>query len=290
MMSAALLPPSGSASALALARAGFVPLSAGRHQRGELALVIGPQWCVLEAPVPPTTPAPERERRAPMRLVEEEPVRAASECGAPTNPVGLWRRVGAGVDARCLLELPRIAWDQAVVAEVAFDGQPTVLDELLQWALDSLSASMSPEWQPPPRDDVESWIPPEQLAVLAGSSFVQGELICQPGRFGIRFPLVPILPPELPESRDAWLRALLEEGQDRWHLVRLGVFADNEDQSSVIAEVDLTGVPHDLAQTLFVISLESLRGVVQWLGETTDWLADATVASELLAVCPDQQP
>ena len=261
-MTSVISKPFAGASNEALVRAGFSPVSAMLYQRGAFHLTIGPHWCAIEA----------------------------SDSPIPLNTLGLWKRVGPGVEARRVFILPRRIWADAASADVSFEDETTVLDQCLQWALATAEGTVPPTWQPPARAEVESWFKPEQLTVVAGSLLRQGEVICEPGELAIRFQLLPELPPDLPESRRAWLRALLDEAQDHWHLVRLSVATDGDGHSSVMAEVDLTGVPHELAQDLFVISLEALRWVVQWLGETTDWLADVTVASELLAVCPDQQP
>jgi hypothetical protein len=250
------------ASSGALARAGFTPISATHYQRRALHLAIGPHWCAIEAP--------------------DSPI--------PLHSPGLWKRVGTKGEARRIFILPRRLWDEAASADTSFEDEASVLDRCLRWALADDDDAVSSTWQPPLRAEVESWFKAEQLTVVTGSLLRQGEVICESGQFAIRFQIVPELPTDLPASRRAWLQALLDEAQDRWHLVRLGIATDVEGQSSAVAEVDLTGIPHELAQDLFVISLEALRWVVQWLGETTDWLADATVASELLAVCPDQQP
>ena len=250
------------ASSEAPARAGFTPISATLYQRRALQLAIGPHWCAIEAP--------------------DSPI--------PLNSPGLWKRVGTGGEARQIFILPRRIWDDAASADTSLEDETIVLDQCLQWALATAEEAVSSTWQPPARAEVDSWFKAEQLTVVTGSLLRQGEVICESGQLAIRFQLIPELPADLPESRRAWLRALLDEAQDRWHLVRLSIATDADGQSSVVAEVDLTGVPHEIAQDLFVISLEALRWVVQWLGETTDWLADVTVASELLAVCPDQQP
>jgi len=252
-----------------LARLGFTPAAGGSYERDALCLAIGPHWCVLEA-------------QARSALVPGRAPTAA--LGAP----GLWKLVGA--EPRLLFALPRRVWDEAASAEASFDADITVLEHCLLWALDTAQGDVASEWQPPARAVVESWFKPELLTVVAGSLLRQGEVICEPDRFAIRFPLLPELPPHLPASRLAWLCSLLNEAQERWHLVRLGIVTDDDGLTSVVAEVDLTGVPREIAEDLFAVSLEALRWVVQWLGETTDWLADATVASELLAVCPDQQP
>ena len=277
MLTTGFSKPVTGASSEALARAGFTPASGDTYAQGEFRLTIGAHWCVIEArtrsvPLPGRTPGIS--------------AMASPDSVLPVVP-SLWKRVGAAGDARLLFSLPRRIWDEALSTVTSFDGETTVLDQCLQWALDAAEQSIPVEWQSPPRAVVESWFEQEQLTVVAGSLLRQGEVICEPDQLAIRFPLVPELPPDLPESRRAWLHALLDEAQDRWHLVRLDVA--NDDHSSVVAEVDLTGVPHELAEDLFVISLEALRWVVQWLGETTDWLADATVASELLAVCPNNQ-
>jgi len=284
-----------------LARLGFTPVSSGAYEHDAFRLAVGPHWCLLEAPA---AAAPQlRSALAPGS--SDAGISSASEVpsadlvahiSAPedgrTSPMdlgapGLWKTVGPGPEPRLVFALPRRIWDQAASSDVSFDGDITVLDQCLLWAFDTAQGCVAPEWRPPSRATVESWFKPEQLTVVAGPLLRQGEVICEPDRFAIRFLLVPELPPDLSESRLAWLRVLLDETQDHWHLVRLGLAPDDDGQSRVIAEVDLTGVPQSFAEDLFVISLEALRWVVQWLGETTDWLADATVASELLAVCPE---
>ncbi len=264
MMTATFPKPVAGVFAEALARAGFTPAPDDTYERGDLRLTLGAHWCVLVAP--------------------------STELPIPAGYQGLWKRVGSPMEVCRIFALPRRIWDVASATETLFDGEITVIEQCLQWAVDTSGHSVPSGWQSPPRTEVESWFQPEQLTVVAGSLLRQGELICEPDRLAIRFPLVPELPPDLPESRRAWLRVLLDEAQDRWHLVRLEVPADDDGQSGLVAEVDLSGVPHAIAEDLFVISLEALRWVVQWLGETTDWLADACVVSELLAVCPNNQP
>jgi hypothetical protein len=245
-----------------LARLGFTPAPGG-YARGDWQLAVGPQWCVLHAPG------------------SESPDDWLAGLGTP----GLWKLVRAGESHRKIFALPRRVWDAVVSADA--DNETNVLEQTLRWALDSAEASSSPEWQAPSRALVESWFAAEALTVAAGTLLRQGELICEPDRLALRFPLAPEIPEALPESRAAWLRLLLEETHERWHLVRVGFLRDDADALNAVAEVDLTGVPHELAEDLFAVSLEALRWVVTWLGETTDGLADATVASELLAVCPN---
>jgi len=241
-------------------RLGFNPAPGG-YARGDLKLNVGPQWCVLNSPD------------------SELPDDLLASIGTP----GLWKFVRAGKSHRKVFTLPRRVWDAALNTDA--DNETNVLEQTLRWALESADESSSLEWQAPSRALVETWFAPEQLSVVAGPLLRQGELICESNRLAIRFPLAPEIPDDLPEARAAWLRCLLEEAHERWHLVRVG-FLRTEDALTAVAEVDLTGVPHEIAEDLFAVSLEALRWVVLWLGETTDWLADVTVASELLAVRP----
>jgi hypothetical protein len=203
---------------------------------------------------------------------------------------GLWKSSGSGVKASCVFALPRSVWDSAATQEISFDDEATVLDQIFQWAIGTAGGSLAAGWEAPSRPEVESWFKPDQLTVVAGSLLRQGEVVCEPGQLAIRFPLTPEYPRDTPESRLAWLHILIPEARDRWPLVRTAVVIDGNGSTTAIAEVDLTGAPRAIAEDLFVLSLEALRGVVSWLGETTDWLADATVASELLASCPNNQP
>jgi len=281
-----------------LERLGFTPTSGG-YQRGDIYFTLGTHWCVLQAPqreqprLPAASPGdPFENARASFasRTLRTGTVRApgAVDVLAALGQPALWKQVSAGDDVSRVFELPWPVWDAALSAEA--DGEANALEECLHWALTTADSLSLPDWQPPTRALVESWFKPEDLTVVAGALLRQGEFILESDRFALRFPLVPEIPDDLPASRLAWLRALLEEAQNRWHLVRLGFARDHDGVLSAVAEVDLTGVPHEIAEDLFVFSLEALRWVVQWLGETTDWLADAAVASELLAVCLTTKP
>jgi hypothetical protein len=164
-----------------------------------------------------------------------------------------------------------------------------LLRQTMEWALETARGRVPGGWVAPEQELLNAWFIPEQLTVVSGALLRQGELMVEPARLALRFPIVPELVSEVTPARRAWLRVLLEEAQNRWHLVRCGWLEASEGVAAII-EVDLTGAPRALHEDLFVTSLEAVRWTVQWLGEPADWLADVAVASELLAVCPNEEP
>ena len=260
-----LLAPTDNATTT-LTALGFVPDATG-YKRDHVRLTLGPRWCVLEAP----------------RTSQLDDF--SGELGQP----GLWKHVRLGQHPRRVFAFPTSLAHHSSRLDADDENPAGMLARCTDWALQTLDPPARLDWLAPPRALVESWFAPEQLTVFAGPIVRQGQLTRAENQLSIRFPIVPQLPPDLPASRRAWLRTLLADGQRRWHLARLG-FVEDPSGASLVAEVDLTGAPAEIAEELFVTSLETLRYVLQWLGESASWLADVTVTSELLANCPNQEP
>jgi hypothetical protein len=110
-------------------------------------------------------------------------------------------------------------------------------------------------------------------------------VICTPERLVLRFPILPVLPASLPELRRRWLRQVLRDAQTHGRLVRLG-YGQAANEPAVLAECDLTGAPATLLRPMILVCLECLRYCVGGLAETVEFLADATVASRALELCP----
>jgi hypothetical protein len=249
----------------ALARLGFVPVAEGWQREG-FSLTTDLLWLKLTTPVQPADP---------------------DRLDTPGQP-GLWKRVLTARGARRLFALPAsLVLTQTTEAELD-DSAGAPGEQAVRWALDTARGVVASSWQAPAQTEVESWFKPEDLTVVSGELLCQGELVCQPEHLALRFGLTPPLTDDLPRSRREWLRVLFEEAQNRSPLVRIG-FLPGESGEEAVAEVDLTGAPSPLIESLFVASLETLRWVVQGLGEPADWLADVSVASELLAVCPNAE-
>jgi len=205
---------------------------------------------------------------------------------------GLWKWLEVDGTYRRSLVLPAAVFSEEQDAATWDLNEPRpVLEQVLRWAETTMEGQVPEAWKAPERAVVESWFSRDKLTVVAGDLLCQGELIWEPARLALRFQVLPQISPDLPPARLAWLRELLKETHHRWHLVRCG-FAQEAGSatSAAMVEVDLTGAPPPVNETLFATSLEALRGAVQWLGEPADWLADPTVVSELLAVCPKQEP
>ena len=252
---------------------GFAP-AAGGYVRDGLSICPGKDWWTF---VHETSHGGSQDAK---------PFDPLSLAGAP----GLWKWLdhsgSIGGRRKCLV-LPASIFSQNIDETLWDDPGLSAAEAIIQWVQETAAGRVPPGWRAPERTVVESWFDRAQLTVVAGTALRQGELLWEPERFALRFPILPQVPEGLPPSRLAWLRVLLEETQNRWQFVRCGFAPDAEGNGSIaLAEVDLTGVPPVVNETLFVPALEALRFAVQWLGEPADWLADAEVVSELLAVCP----
>jgi hypothetical protein len=254
---------------------GFIP-AAGGYESDLLRVQPGSDWWTF--------------RQRPDELDPAAP--QPSELPNTVGQAGPWKSVTEENAQVPVLALPASIFTDEPDETSGEMSEPVPLaTAVLRWVQQTARGDTATDWQTPPLEVVQSWFHRDQLTVVVGALLRQGEVIHESNRLALRFPILPQLPDDLPHARRAWLHTLLEEAQNRWHLVRCGFFLDPESNATAaIAEVDLTGAPLAACETLFVTALEALRWAVQWLGEPADWLADANVASELLAVCPNQEP
>ena len=202
----------------------------------------------------------------------------ADPLGGVKEP-GLWRYVGgtAGKPVERVFELPPLP-------DVEDDGESSADDLLAEcraWALDGVPVG----WQPPERDEVESWLPPGGLAIRAGAHARQAALVHEPGRLALTCPILTNIPAGLSAARRGWLRAVLLDGQNRWRLVRVCLT-----DSAALAEIDFSGAPPAIVESLFRTGLGALRWVVAWLVESAAFLADPSVTCRAVEVCPSAGP
>jgi hypothetical protein len=137
---------------------------------------------------------------------------------------------------------------------------------------------------PPPKEEIESWLPEQALTLQVGALALQGALIHGQTRLAFDFPLVPRIPAHLPPARRAWLQVLLADGQRRWRMVRIGIQGDAEAH----AEVDLSGAPHASLEPLARVGLDALRHVVSSLVEPADFLVHGAHGCRAVEVPPDK--
>jgi hypothetical protein len=215
-------------------------------------------------------------------LAGSEPVIGIDPLRGQLGQPGLWKVI-AGPEEKSLQRVFELPARVLEVHEEDDDSEEATspLSACLHWAMQTAEGQPIPGWQPPPRDELEAWIPPYGLAIQTGPIARQGFVICTPERLALRFPVAPSIPPELPAARRAWLRELLLEAQNRWRMVRVGL-----SDSSVEAEVDLTGAPAVVLEALFRFSLDALRWVVHWLAYPANFLADPTISCRAWESCP----
>jgi hypothetical protein len=156
---------------------------------------------------------------------------------------------------------------------------------MVEWLMQTSSGADFTTWQPPELDEIESWYGPEKLTVVVGSYVRHGTLHRAAGRLRVRIPIVPVIPPQLPEPRQTWLRAVLIDAQNRHRAARVG-FTGEPPQQSAVAEIDLTGAPAGAVQPLFETSLVALKHCVQWSIQSAGFLVDLSFESRALEVRP----
>jgi hypothetical protein len=214
-------------------------------------------------------------------LRSAQPVPAADPLVDQLGKPGLWKwaRDANGAGAVRVFDLPPLASGP----DAEDEGSP--LSACLEWALGTAHGRVPDGWQPPPRVQVDGWAPPAALTVHAGTLVRQATVVHGPGRLALTCPVLTRVPEGLPPARRAWLRELLIEAQDRWRMVRVG-FGGEASAPAVLAEVDLSGSPPEVAECLFGAGLTALRWVVEWLARPADFLADAARPSRALEVFP----
>ncbi|MCI0456195.1 MAG: hypothetical protein L0Z62_04340 [Gemmataceae bacterium] len=228
----------------------------GSYRRNGTLLNPGRGWVALESARP---------------LADADPLR--DQLGRP----GLWKLVRGDDGVRRVFELP----EAALTAEESDESEEaSSLRACVRWALDTEAGTVPEGWQPPPREELDAWLPVGRLIVQTGPAVRQGELVHSPERLALRFALVHSIPEELNEVRRQWLQEVLAEAQDRWRMVRVGLTAGG----AALAEVDFTGCPRAALEVLFPTGLDALRWVVAGLVKVADFLADPASVSRALEV------
>jgi len=194
--------------------------------------------------------------------------------------VGLWKPAGEGDGLRRRFELPFSAIGGGRPGPSGETGSD--LAEAVQWALATVDGDVPSGWAPPS---------PRQPHLIDGDLVItaeQGRLVRRgraslgPDKLVLRVPIVARAAADLDEARRAWLRELLVDAQGRWRMVRIHM------SEGVTAEIDLTGAPHQLVETLVEAGRAILRGVGQWLVGPADLIADDSIVSKALQIRPSR--
>ena len=249
----------------ALRRNGFTP-ETGCWRRGELVYRHDDNWITLDAAWPDNA----------------DPL--TDHLGAP----GLWKPLRIGRSLRRVFAVQ----DALLRANEALSGEDrSTFESVLEWALataDGAAPSSNPD---PDCSSLDSYLPKDRLTLVHGSFTRQVQVIHARGRLALRLPIVTVVPPDLPEARWRWLRALLFDAQNDHHLFRLG-FTSGSGPVSAVAEADLSGIPAVLLEPMLSRSLDALRWVAVRLVESANFLAQADAAARALEICavPETNP
>ncbi len=158
---------------------------------------------------------------------------------------GLWKIVadGDGLSREFHLPLACLFSEQEeMLDEDSVEGADPFQD-CLQWIAAAAAGELPAGWQCPPPSEIESWLPPGGLTVQSGPLLCQGSLCCEPNCLRLRFPLAaPVDRERLAPARLACLRDVLIDAQNRWNMVRVGMFGTPR-QATPMTEVDLSGAP-----------------------------------------------
>jgi len=216
-----------------------------------------------------------------VTLKSSEPLLDVDPLHGLLGTPGPWKHViECDGSTRKLFELPRAALDGVIGADV--DGEAeSACEECLWWALATDQGGIPAGWQPPERAEIDAWMSPASLTIQCGPIVRQGQLLHGPDKLGLRFPILAGSPAGLSEARRLWLRDVLLEAQNRWRMVRIGLT-----ETGANAEIDLTGVPQEMAESMFKTSLDALRWVVEWLVLSAAFLADPRVVCQAWEVRP----
>jgi hypothetical protein len=193
---------------------------------------------------------------------------------------GLWKCTREAGCAKYRFDFPPIELSATREWGDSSEEPDSAFGAVLGWALATKDGTVPAGWKTPP---------PEEIG-LTGCGFIvetdglarRGQVIHEPQRLALRVPILHRVDPHLPPWRMAWLSSLFEEAQGRWRMVRIGA---DPASASVAAEVDLSGAPDWLLDSLVTAGRDCLRWAVSWLVSSADLLSDARVESRALQVC-----
>lgn len=163
------------------------------------------------------------------------------------------------------------------------DADPHAVAEMLRWAVETSRGEFDTRaWQPPAGHEIGEALGRGKLDVQVADQVRRGACIVDENRLALRLPLVTSIDPELSPARRSRLENLLNQAQSTWRMVRIGV--DGTADAQVVAEVDLTGCPHEMlcGGGLLKSARDCLLACANWIVYPATVVADAAVGSVLL--------
>jgi len=181
------------------------------------------------------------------------------EVGGMLGQCGPWRPVGGdGGSTRTLVaDLPRSMWTSA--ADAGSEAAADLGGRCVEWGLATSGGGAPEGWAPPSPERAADLVPPGAGTIVVGDIVRDCVVYRDEGRLAIECPLVPFVPADLAATRQCWLERLLAEARALWRMARVGLRG-----GALVAEVDLTGVPHDALAGAVPAALHALHGLVAW--------------------------
>lgn len=275
-----------------LARLGFTVSDSG-YERGEMSFTLGRHWSRLARP----SRAADLKHHRPVANAgsgagdfdhASADRRNEQLCTSARLP-GLWKSMGKNGSAVLAFHLPSDLLVREIFRPDSDLAECSALQAGLEWALSTVDDALPATWEPPAKDVLEALVPGPRLVLQNGGVVRQIEVVATAERLTLKVPILTDLPATLPLGREKWLDTLLDDAERLWPLLRTAHEVQGQ-QHVIVAEVDLSGVPKALAESLILAGLDSLRWAVERLAETADLLVDPTIPWEALSVCITQEP
>ena len=214
----------------------------------------------------------------------------AGDTGMPgmLGQAGLWKTAvdGRGDQTRTF-DVPR-----AALLEGLGEGPDDELDTadavgaIVRWAMETRPGSVMPPWQPPPAAQIDSIVPEAARSLRCGPHLQRVAVVAQAqeGRLALRAPICRA-GEQIAAARRQWLARLLADGSEI-RMVRVGVQDPGSGTALVEAEIDLSGAPAGILETMLPIALDALRACFSQLAVTAAVICDPQCRSRVL----EQQP
>lgn len=122
----------------------------------------------------------------------------------------------------------------------------------------------------------------EEFIVQHDQFIRRGYLVCEDHVLALRIPISDHVPAELEIIRRNWLHAILLEAQNRLRMVR---FRQLLQGGPIEAEIDLSGTPSVLVESLMRIGFDVLSECVKWLIASVDVLTSQKLETNIFRVC-----
>ena len=209
---------------------------------------------------------------------------AGGDLGRP----GLWKHVAEpdGSTSRTFDVPLATLLARLDVAEVDGVDEERVVDESVQWALDTRQGQPVAEWETPTTRRLDEIVPKAALTLRAGANLGLVRFVTTPGRLAVRLPICRAAA-ELTEARRGWLERLLADA-GRLRMVRLGLRCDGGPGTTIEAEIDLSGAPPCVLDSVVHVAVDALRAVFSLLATTTTFIAEANCPSVALDADPQE--